>query len=462
MRPQPAETDPSRSLASPSTTLSGRSLLLARVGWVAVTLLVLGIFVAGEYLFLVKLLEGTEGTACTRGEEACSRYGFLMPGNAEEELMDLGVPVPLYAAFDAVLNGVFVAIWVSVGALIFWHRSNDRIALLVALFLVTFGPISFGPIAPEFLAEEYHALELLVEGVEFLGYMFLALFFCLFPSGRFMPRWTRWLAVAYLAALVPVLFFPHSPLDWANRFDIEVYPLGIAPFYLGFVVAQVYRYLWASTPAQRQQTKWVVFGLAVAFGGLVGVLLSANLFWPLEEGTITFSLLALWAVVYGFMLLIPLSIGMAVLRSGLWDIDVIINRTLVYVSLTGLLALVYFGSVTALQYLFSVLTGQGNTLAIVTSTLAIAALFSPLRKRIQGFIDRRFYRRKYDARKTLEVFSSRLRDQTDLEKLCEDLGEVVDETLQPAHVSVILRSEVPSSPTREQGQQDQQTTTHEG
>ncbi len=194
MSPQSAETDSSRSTASPSTALSGRSLLLARVGWLAVTLLVLGIFVAGEYLFLVELLEGAGGTTCTRGEEACSRYGFLMAGD-REQLMDLGLPVAFYAAFDAVLNGVFVTVWVAVGVLVFWHRSNDRMALLVALFLVTFGPISFGPIAPEFLAHEYHALKLPVEGVEFLGYTCLALFFCLFPSGRFVPRWTRWLTL---------------------------------------------------------------------------------------------------------------------------------------------------------------------------------------------------------------------------------------------------------------------------
>jgi hypothetical protein len=414
-------------------------LLLARVGWVVLTVAGLAIFIAGEYLFLSELLEGTGTTACTRGEEACSRYGFLMPGSSEEELMELGLPVDLYAAFDATLNGMFVAVWVAVGALVFWHRSNDRMALLVAYFLVTFGPISFGPIAPEFLAHEYHTLELPVESVEFLGYTCLALFFCLFPSGRFVPRWTRWLAVAYLAALVPVLFFPHSTLDWANRFDIEVYPLGIAPFYVGFVAAQIYRYARVSEPSERRQTKWVVFGVAVAFGGLIGVLLSANLFWPIEEGTITYSLLALWVVVYGFMLLIPLSIGVAILRSGLWDIDVVINRTLVYGSLTAMLVAIYFGGVAAAQAIFRVLTGQESQLAVVVSTLAIAALFIPLRRRIQSFIDRRFYRSKYDARKTLEAFSARLRDETDLDALSDDLVGVVRETMQPAHVSLWLR-----------------------
>jgi hypothetical protein len=427
------------SASSSPRALSGRSLLLARLVWLVVTVVGLAIFVAGEYLFLVELLEGTGTTACTRGEEACSRYGFLMAGN-EEELMELGLPVALYAAFDAILNGIFVAVWVAVGALVFWHRSNDRMALLVAFFLVTFGPISFGPIAPEFLAEHYEALEVLVEGVEFLGYTSLALFFCLFPSGRFVPRWIRWLAMAYLAALVPVLFFPHSPLDWANRFDIEeVYPLGIAPFYVGFVGAQVYRYMWVSTPSQRRQTKWVVFGLAVAFGGLITVLLSANLLWPVEEGTITFSLLALWVVVYVFMLVIPLSIGVAILRSGLWDIDMVINRALVYGSLTATLVALYFGGILLLQRLFVGLTGGRSTLAVVVSTLVIAALFNPLRRRIQGFIDRRFYRRKYDARKTLESFSAKLRDETDLDALSDDLVGVVRETMQPAHVSLWLR-----------------------
>ena len=136
---------------------------------------------------------------------------------------------------------------------------------------------------------------------------------------------------------------------------------------------------------------------------------------------------------------IPIAAGIAILKYRLYDIDRIVNRTLVYGVLTASLVVVYVGSVVSLQYAFRAVAGQESQLAIVASTLAIAALFTPLRRRVQAFVDRRFYRRKYDAAKTLAAFNARLRDETDLDTLVNDVGGVVGETMQPAHVSLWLR-----------------------
>jgi hypothetical protein len=217
---------------------------------------------------------------------------------------------------------------------------------------------------------------------------------------------------------------------------------------VSMVWSQTYRYRKVSSAAQRQQTKWVVFGTALGVAGTFPFQLPVDL--SLVGGDTPLTLLVLKTGFVFSLLLVPLSISVAVLRSRLFDIDVLINRTLVYGSLTAALVGVYFGFVVVLQRLFVALTGQQSTLAIVASTLVIAALFTPLRRRIQSFIDRRFYRSKYDARKTLEAFSHQLRDETDLARLGDDLLGVVGETMQPAHVSLWLRPERAPRGTRAQ------------
>jgi hypothetical protein len=248
----------------------------------------------------------------------------------------------------------------------------------------------------------------------------------------------------WILYVVSLLVLPES-----SPFSAWAWPAALRiPFALGLfgtiVFAQIYRYLRVSEPVERQQIKWVVFGLTAALAGATLVALPLAILREelLEPGPtkVLYALFELTAT-NAFLLLIPLSIGVAILRYRLWDIDVIINRTLVYGSLTVMLTLVYFIGVMASEGIFRSLTGQEEQpqLAVVLSTLVIAALFNPLRRRTQGFIDRRFYRRKYDAGKTLEAFSSKLRDETDLQNLNEELVGVVKETMQPAQAGLWLR-----------------------
>jgi hypothetical protein len=269
--------------------------------------------------------------------------------------------------------------------------------------------------------------------VIFIGEAAILLFFYVFPDGHFVPRWSRWVALVSIVVLGPGTLFPYA------SFSLWRYPVlnaSVTAGVFGAIVAvQVYRYGWVSDTAQRQQTKWIVLGIVAAAAGYCTFLM-LNL---LQVGVLV-RLLGYTAGLLLFLVLL-VAIVVAVLRYRLYDIDLIINRALVYGSLTAMLVALYFGGIVVLQKIFVALTGQQSTLAVVASTLAIAALFSPLRHRIQGFVDRRFYRSKYDAANTLESFSMRLRNDTDLKALSDDLVGVVRETMQPAHVSLWLRPE---------------------
>ena len=210
---------------------------------------------------------------------------------------------------------------------------------------------------------------------------------------------------------------------------------------IGLVGLQVYRYRRVSIFRERQQTKWVVFGLVMALGGFALFLIIGNLFLPLSvKNSPIAGVLIPTTVTYCLLLFIPISIAIAVLRSRLYDIDTIINKALVYGLLTALLAGVHAGLIIGLESLVGLFSRQGaQPLVIVVSTLAIAALFQPLRHRLQQIIDRRFYRRKYDAARTLAAFSATLRSEVDLSQLSEQFVAVVQETMQPVHVSLWLR-----------------------
>jgi hypothetical protein len=379
---------------------------------------------------------------CTAASEVCSEQEAVDQPTPEgvRALQDAGLSVRTYALLNVIVDKVFQLVWFAVGALIFWRRSDDRMALLVSVFLVSFGPVAVDPTSAYTLISSQPAWWLPVWSVDIVGNVSPVLFFFLFPSGRFVPHWTRWLAVAFIINDVPDLLFPqlYSRLPSLETVSYLVFLGGV----VSMVWSQIYRFRRVSSPAQRQQSKWVVFGLTLGIAGTFPSQLPVDL--SLVGGDTPLTLLFLKMGFALSFLLIPLSIGVAVLRSHLFDIDVLINRTLVYGSLTATLVALYFVGIVVLQRLFVALTGEKSTLAVVASTLVIAALFTPLRRRIQFFIDRRFYRRKYDARKTLEAFSAQLRDETDLNALSDDLVGVVRETMQPAHVSLWLHPDTTS------------------
>jgi len=256
----------------------------------------------------------------------------------------------------------------------------------------------------------------------------------LFPNGRFVPRWTRWFLPCWVVSGIVFLFFRDV------SFVYLIYNLVWLGEVVLLVIALFYRYRYASSTLQRQQTKWVIYGGSVAGIIVVGLTLPLYIFPSLGQAGSFYQLVIAPAYIL-VVLIIPLSLGLAILRFRLYDIDLLINRTLVYSTLTVLLALIYVGLVIGLQSLVHLFTGQAgqSPVVIVASTLAIAALFQPLRHRTQRVIDRRFYRRKYDAAKTLEAFSATLRNEVDLNQLSEHLIAVVQDTMQPAHVSLWLR-----------------------
>jgi hypothetical protein len=274
--------------------------------------------------------------------------------------------------------------------------------------------------------------------------------FLYFPDGRLpSPRWrpVAWLVLMSAALAVAPFAFGPGPLEGSSGGSRIVNPVGIegsaklldlferaslvllVPVSVALISSFVVRFRRARGD-ERQQIKWVAYGVALFTLAIVVVSI-----WPSFDRSVVGSVLFL----VGF-LAIPSAMALAILKYRLYDIDVVINRTLVYGALSVTLALVYFGSIALLQGIWIALTGQSSQLAIVASTLLIAALFNPIRRRIQSFIDRRFYRRKYDAVKTLQDFSIRLRNETDLDALGDQLVGLARETMQPAYISLWLQS----------------------
>ncbi|HLV98887.1 MAG TPA: hypothetical protein VKT82_09445 [Ktedonobacterales bacterium] len=418
-----------------NTRLRGRWLVLARAGWLVIVTATLALF-AGSLPVYYALIQ----KPCGKTTFPCGNLTGGLDTAGLRALQAAGFSASAHAAYIIALTIAIGLVWVTVGLLIFWRRSDDWVALLAALaLLIAYVGQTAGVTSALAYTSSFWSVP--VEIINFLSEAAGILFFCVFPSGRFAPRWMRWVLAFFLLisafSTFPPADSPFNSINWPPILNA----LGNVVIYGLVIFSQIYRYRRLSTPAQRQQTKWVLFGIIFSLVLLSGVFvfstlavppLNSPLVLPFELASDTSWLLA--------FLPIPIFIGLAILRSRLWDIDTLINQALVYGSLTALLGALYAGLIIGLQALASILTGLDQSpLALVISTLAIAALFQPARRRLQNLIDRRFYRQKYDAEKALAAFSATLRSEVDLEEVRAQLLAVVQETMQPAHVSLWLR-----------------------
>jgi len=415
-------------LDSQATSLRGVWLILAWVVWCALAVASLISFATSifEYLGAVK-------TLC--------RPGLCVSGQPTEQtaemLRRLGLSVGTYAAFSIALVVVTGLVYCFVAGLVVWRRPTDWLALLTTSMLITQGLYENNYLQGVFNSptSPWNLVGLLLGYISPIQVLFVCAFF---PNGRSVPRWLGWMLVGLCLLDLPPSLLPSMPLGVVveTLFILSGFPL--------IAGSMIYRYRRVSTPVERQQTKWVVVGGTLAVAAfLVWFVPQPILYSGLSQPGSLYDLLGhpLFSIA---TLAIPICIGFAILRYRLWDIDVIINRTLVYGSLTGLLGALYAGLIIGLESLASDLTGNSDRpVILVISTLVIAALILPLRRRIQSAIDRRFYRRKYDAEKMLEAFSVTLRSEIDLQQLSEQLLRLVQEAIEPASASLWLRVSEP-------------------
>jgi hypothetical protein len=402
---------------------SRKATRAARIAWVILALMVLVTLVSAVSARTIQL--------------RADPYGF---GDAYAQL---GISADQFAIYFTGIEVLFALIFITIGGLIFWKASGYPMAILVSAAFIT---VSIGTPLPEALMMSNPAWRWPVLLLRVLGIGLMILFLFLFPDGRFVPRWSRWLGLftgLYLATwlIFPSLVPPVAVLAEVNSGAAARSYVPLALLVIVAVWGQIYRYRNVSDTVQRQQTKWVAVGI-VGFVVIESVSLILFALSPVARQPGSDRLL--FVLVFGPILLagvtlIPITVALAILRYRLWDISVIVRRTLLYTLLTTILAIAYFIIVTVLQGIFSAVSDQQSPIVIVISTLIIAALFTPLRRAVQEFLDRQFYRRKYDADRILATFAQTARDEVDLERLVATLLAAVSEAMEPEQASLWIR-----------------------
>ncbi len=333
------------------------------------------------------------------------------------------VSLTAYAVLTLITLGLLSVTWYGLAGLIMLRKPDDRGAVLAAFFLVLFPLLEIATWIPS-------APLLLKTVLPAVGITVLLLFCLLFPDGRFAPAWTRW--------IIPLAILGGISAVFPMTIRAPIFAIALA----AVVAAQIARFRSVLSWSYRQQTKWALYGVATASVGFAALVVGAILLPSTQTGR--GGLFTSFANSTGLALAaspIPVTIGIAILRYHLWDINRVASLTLVYSTLTIVLAGIYAGGVIGLQHVLQLVTGRGSSIAVALSTLAVAALFGPLRRRIQARIDRYFFRARYDAARIVSSFAGRLRHEFELTNLTHDLTGVIEETLSPEHVSIWLNRE---------------------
>jgi signal transduction histidine kinase len=418
---------PVRPASSPPSTLRGRPLLAARIAWITATVLIIILYVAA-----VPVAYARYQTVCGAGS-VCDLYWWYLAPKDVIALRELGLSVGFYTAYTLAVEVVYTLGFWAVGALIFWRKSDNWVALFVSIMLVTFGATNLID-----LASETNSSGWLGTVVLFFGYISFFVAFYLFPDGRFVPHWTRWLVIVWVwfigSSFVLSENSPLSPLALPSVFVVT-----LAVGLLGtMVLAQIYRYLRVSGPIERQQTKWVVFGLTTAIAGFILINLPARIFPEklLQPGVsnVLYALVGL-TVTNISLFLIPLSIGFAILNYRLWDIDIIVNRTLVYGTLTASVVGLYVLVVGGFGTLFHTKDDLAGSLVAAG---VVAVLFAPLRDRLQRGVNRLMYGERDDPYAVLSRLGRRLETTLAPEAALESVAEAVSQALKVPYIAIEL------------------------
>lgn len=407
--------------------LRGHSLVFARAAWVGVAVLAGGLFVAGIPSEFALLHIPCPTVVCNTGQ---------LPPAGLRALGNLGLSPDSFAAYAVAMDIVFAVVCGAVAALIFWRKPDDRMGLFVSLALLTFGTAAFG-FTMTALATRHPAWEIPVVFLEILGSASFGLFLYLFPDGHFVPRWTRWVALVWLAWQLPRYLFPEwylAPNAWQALTESIVW-LGA----LGTVIySQAYRYRHVANPVQRQQIKWVVFGISAALAGFLGILLALDVFAPVptSPGALLAYLIGSTFISYLAVLLIPLSIGIAVLRHHLFDVDLVINRALVYGTLTssvvGIYAVVVGGLGTLLQ------SRENFPVSLLAAGL-VAVLFAPLKNRLQRGVNHLIYGERDEPYTLLSRLGQRLESTLAPNAVLPTVVGTVAEALKLPYAAIELK-----------------------